>query len=431
MEQVLDTPYIWVLIAAGYALLTFTRGLIQNVIQEVSGIARTPVEKVQQGATTLDQELQQRRASVEGLNEKLTTALSEVLTMLAGSFKSISTVLRGHLTSVLAQVAPDAEHRSTQVLGSLFFLISAVLLLFTDLGQNANAITVLIPGEYVPPVLRNIVIPLGAASAGSALILGMILFDLLRYTHFDTWDRFTGFLRALLIGVVVTNFIAVLVCATLLSLVRYGAIVEPFDIARLPRTTNGMLYQLAALSQSIVIIPLLMTTALLVRAPMGLLTVYGMVIGLVVLMLEMMVILAHVLKTLVGSLGMVSFGALLKLFLFFLHLTLIGIAGFFSGALTVLSHIVNGVCGLFTAVTQPLAATGAVIQHVLYKRWPDLQSLAQPAAGSHGTYPSINPILTQVGEDVVQVQSVTGSHGTLPRIDPMLHQADEDGAKLN
>ena len=192
-------------------------------------------------------------------------ALGSLLETLVKLIDPVLGALASHSTVVIRQLPSSDANRASRAFGALFFLVALAAFLYADAAQGANNISALFVDVTVPSPLRNLVVPLLVASAGSLLMLGVIMFEILGLTNFSIWSEVRGPLKPAAIIVVLATAVTAAVLSVLIALVRYS---EEY------RNT-------AEFAQSTILLPLLITTFLLFWGVYGVLVLWVAAVGLV------------------------------------------------------------------------------------------------------------------------------------------------------
>jgi len=153
----------------------------------------------------------------------------------------------------------DVPYAGQRIVGALLEFVMLLCFMYADAALLAESYSVIFQ-EPIPPWLDHIILPLVVASSGSALILGVFLGDLLGLTHFGVWGMLRSRVRRMVMLVlVIFNLVVVIVLSGLVSLYRAEVIgVELGQFGKWPLW-----------AQSIGIIPMLVTTALLIHGVFG------------------------------------------------------------------------------------------------------------------------------------------------------------------
>lgn len=150
---------------------------------------------------------------------------------------------------------------SQRVLGSLVELLLLFLFLYADLVQSANTLAYLFPTP-IPPFLTNLVIPLVISSAGTSMVLGVIMGDLLEITNLTSWADLREKRKPFLPIILFTLILSILF-SVVLSLSR-------LDIVQI-QNTSPIVSVITSLADGLYIIPTLITTSFLFNGVQGIL----------------------------------------------------------------------------------------------------------------------------------------------------------------
>jgi len=161
---------------------------------------------------------------------------------------------------------PENKYAGQQIIGALLGFLALLAFLYADAAQGAQTFTLLFKGN-IPPLLNDIVIPLVTASAGSALILGVFIGDILGLTRLGLFHKETP---KPFLWIVSINLILSLCLSTLIALTRM----------ELLGTDNQIVKTIVNIAQSVVILPMLVTTFLLFRGISGVYVVLSIILSL-------------------------------------------------------------------------------------------------------------------------------------------------------
>lgn len=154
---------------------------------------------------------------------------------------------------------PENKHAGQKVVGALIEFIALLAFLYADASQAAQTYSVLFPTATIPDWLNGIVVPLIVASAGTAFILGIFIGDALHLTHFGNWGNLKGTSRKVFFAVTISNLLVTILLSALVAL----------DRSDILGVKNETIRTVAIYAQSFVIVPMLITTALLLRGAFG------------------------------------------------------------------------------------------------------------------------------------------------------------------
>jgi len=161
---------------------------------------------------------------------------------------------------------PENNYAGQQIIGALIGFLALVTFLYADAAQGAQTFALLFEGD-IPTFLDNIIVPLVIASAGSALILGLFLGDIMGLTHLGLFKQKNPIIFR---WVIVTNLVVSLILSTTIALARM----------ELLGTDSEGIRTFVNIAQSIVILPMLVTTFLLFRGISGIYVVLSFLLSL-------------------------------------------------------------------------------------------------------------------------------------------------------
>jgi hypothetical protein len=143
--------------------------------------------------------------------------------------------------AALAALSTDGRWVGWRVIGGLLFFVGLCLFLFADaalaIASHEKAVGVAV--AFLPDWLKEVTLAYAVASFLSALMLGLVVFDLAGMTHLGPWNELTGRRRSWLAGIVIATACVSLVLATFLSLWRASVILPDFIPADTARTLEG------------------------------------------------------------------------------------------------------------------------------------------------------------------------------------------------
>jgi hypothetical protein len=179
---------------------------------------------------------------VERLTNVIVRFIDPFLDETAQLLEPIAARARGASSAALAALG-GAEGRwaGWRVIGGLLFFVGLAFFLFADaalsIASHEKAIGVTV--GFLPDWLKEVTLAYAVASFVSALMLGLVIFDLVGMTHLGPWGDLTGPRRAVLAGIVVATAALSLTLATFLSLWRASIIVDQFIPADAARSLEG------------------------------------------------------------------------------------------------------------------------------------------------------------------------------------------------
>jgi len=160
---------------------------------------------------------------------------------------------------------PENRYAGQQIIGALVGFLALLAFLYADAAQGAQTFALLFEGN-IPPFLNSIIIPLITASAGSALILGLFIGDILGLTHLGLFKKETPIVFR---WVIFVNLVVSLLISTTIAFARM----------RLLDANGEGVPTFVNIAQSIVILPMLVTTFLLFRGISGVYVVLSFILS--------------------------------------------------------------------------------------------------------------------------------------------------------
>jgi len=161
---------------------------------------------------------------------------------------------------------PENRYAGQQIIGALVGFLALLAFLYADAAQGAQTFALLFEGN-IPPFLNSIIILLITASAGSALILGLFIGDILGLTHLGLFKKETPIVFR---WVIFENLVVSLLISTTIAFARM----------RLLDANGEGVPTFVNIAQSIVILPMLVTTFLLFRGISGVYVVLSFILSL-------------------------------------------------------------------------------------------------------------------------------------------------------
>lgn len=161
----------------------------------------------------------------------------------------------------------EYQYAGQQIIGALIGFVALLAFLYADAAQGAQTLSFLYPSGVIPDFLSNITIPVILASAGSALILGIFIGDILGLTHFGLFTKNTP---RYFLWIISINLVFSILLSVIIALNRIGL-----------TGTDNLLTSATNIAQSIVILPMLITTTtLLFRGLYGVYVVLAAILSL-------------------------------------------------------------------------------------------------------------------------------------------------------
>lgn len=248
----------------GWLFLTVTRLLVHQLLDSASSLLTGALKAAGGGFQDGGSAIAKSGNWTEKRAVGFWTAIKSLLDKIVELMDPLVDALASHCRSMLRHIPSTDENRGTRIFGSVLFMAALGAFVYADMAQGANNLSDLFIDIHIPSFLNSLVVPLLVASGGSLLMLGVILFDLLRHTDLSRWSDMEGRLRNVFIGVVLATATTSIVLAVMIALVR---------------SSEGYRQQ-AELAQSLLILPLLVTTGLLYWGVFGLLVVWVAAVGL-------------------------------------------------------------------------------------------------------------------------------------------------------
>jgi hypothetical protein len=163
--------------------------------------------------------------------------------------------------------SPENKHAGQQIIGALIGFLALLAFLYADAAQGAQTFKLLFKEGNIPPFLNEIILPLIMASAGSALILGVFIGDILGLTHLGLFNKAAP---KSFLWIISVNLILSLSLSTFIALARM----------ELLGTDSESVKTIVNIAQSVVILPMLVTTFLLFRGISGIYVALSIILSL-------------------------------------------------------------------------------------------------------------------------------------------------------
>ncbi len=216
--------------------------------------------------------------------------VKEVTTEISSGSRNAAEKLGEHLRLVFAVIAGGEDKgvlKMWRIFGAVISMILLLLFIYADVIQGVNNLSMLYLSETVslPVWVKNIVPSLIMSSVGTALTLSFIMADARGVTHFLPWtgrswkkgeeEKEVSIRRVVFWIALLTFGFTVLILAALASPRIMGT-----ESAQFPEKVGVLVYESAAIAQVLIIVPMLVTTALLFWGVVGVIIGYGGVVGL-------------------------------------------------------------------------------------------------------------------------------------------------------
>lgn len=215
--------------------------------------------------------------------------VEEVTMEISSGARNIAGKMGEHLRSVFAVIAggEDEEiHKMWRVFGAVISMILLLLFVYADVVQGVNNLSMLYLNEttLLPGWIKNIVLSLIMSSVGTALTLSFIMADARGITHFLPWtgrswrrgEEKEVSIRKVVFRIALVTFV---ITVGLLALLASPRVIGT-ESAQFPEWVRVFVYRSAAIAQVLIVVPMLVTTALLFWGVVGVMIGYGGVVGL-------------------------------------------------------------------------------------------------------------------------------------------------------
>jgi hypothetical protein len=168
---------------------------------------------------------------VERLTNVVVRLVDPFLAETAQLLDPIAARARGASAAALAALGgPNGRWPGWRVIGGLLFFIGLGLFLFADaalsIASHEKAIGVSV--GFLPDWLREVALAYAVASFVTALMLGLVIFDLAGMTHLGPWGELAGRRRTVLTWLVIATAGLALLLSAFLSLWRAWVILPTF-----------------------------------------------------------------------------------------------------------------------------------------------------------------------------------------------------------
>lgn len=198
-----------------------------------------------------------------------------------GFFVGVTNTLTTHASDILNRLEPDEKLRSWRVFGYLFQLSFLIMFAYADLIQLVNNLAPYLPQDVTNnPWFQNLSVSLLITSVGTAIAAGFIFADFAEITNFGRWNDIKKTSMKFVVQTLVwLSFVMTLVIDVALALGRIPTF--PDLASMLSPELSSQLVAASLISQSFVIVPLLIVTFLLLGGLVGIAVLYVIVIWLI------------------------------------------------------------------------------------------------------------------------------------------------------
>jgi hypothetical protein len=290
MNKLIQSPTFWSII---YCILVLSREPVKNLLKAIGKNADSLLTKSTQVGNT-----------VQKTNNQVFKTLEHVLDLCVDALSNGISALQAQIIHVSHQLSKEKGNLASRILGSLINLTAMLIFLYADAALGFQAVQTLFPDITVPDIFRNIGIALVAASVGTIFALGMLFWDTLGLSDFTPLAKMKGFAKGVFIGFVVTNALATLICVFLIALNRASLVASLVNLASFSPAVQGEIHRLASMAHSLLVIPMLVTTFMMLRGIFGLLVIYTVLVGVISLLFQFVRLLLKILRRVVSGTGM-------------------------------------------------------------------------------------------------------------------------------
>lgn len=171
-----------------------------------------------------------------------------------------------NLKSIFAK-APENKYAGQQIIGAIIGFLALLAFIYSDAAQGAQTYILIFNVGEIPVFLNSIIFPLVTASAGSAIILGIFIGDMLGLTHLNLYKKEET--PKYFLWIIVVNLALSIAISTFIALARM----------KLLGTESEFIDTMVNIGQSIVILPMLITTVFLFRGLNGIYVVLAAILA--------------------------------------------------------------------------------------------------------------------------------------------------------
>jgi len=264
ISELLNSPISWFII---WILIAVSNHQLGELLAKLSDFLESPLKSLSNGLENLVTGTKRANDSGKDFVEEMKDIIVKALDDISNALTSSIDPIYKYVNLVVEKVAPE-EKRVWRLFGSLIQLAGLGLFVYADMVQGANNLSTLFPTIIVPGYLRDITYSLLIASVGVAVALGILLSDILGFTHFTPTENIQGKWKIVYLAIIGLTILLAFTFSTILALSRVTELVKSLD-----DVTRDTLLRNASYAQSLVIIPLLITTLLLYWGAVGLLVI--------------------------------------------------------------------------------------------------------------------------------------------------------------
>lgn len=363
--NILLTVIAWIL--AGVA-----RKPLVRLIEEIWRVFSATLELTISGLNRAENSIKSLNPTTQEINERLWRILLDLLSDISAGFDKVTESLKSHIQYLLNLIEPNEEKRGMRIVGSSIQFLLLLLFIYTDITLGYNNFAILFPEVIIPEAFLNLALPLFISSFGIAFALGMILFDLIGVTSFSNWDGLTERTKKILTSLVTVTLIFALILSTLFSLSRI------LTVSSLTQAAYEQIKLLATYAQSIIVIPLLITTALLFQGFRGILNIWLLTVASTMFSIQILGFVVRLLKTafsLIGFIAGIVVTLVFSLFTFIVLAVLVTLNILFKILLAIIEGVIRILVALLDVIVFPITAIMDYISRALGYSKPNTKHL--------------------------------------------------------
>jgi hypothetical protein len=338
------------LILGGWLLIAILGEPLQELLRSLNRLLAGLFGSIAEGLGSAIVALRGAIAPLQGYARGFWAGVELLLERIVAALSSATEALQRHAEQALNVLPASSRPRGLQVFGYLLYLAAFAAFAFADVAQATNSRSVMYVSLEVPAFLQDLTIPLLIASGGTAIMLGTILGDFLAKTEIVPWLTLPRWARGITLALAMATFAFTLILMLLIALVRVPELVRGL----LSPAVAQQLHVFAAFADSLVIIPLLITTLMLFWGMFGLVVVYFVVVGAFSLLLRLLTFLLGLLESAAPLLGSAS-AALVNIIFSLLCVALSALAWLFRTICIVLDHCFDLLARALDLLVYPLA----------------------------------------------------------------------------
>lgn len=357
LTKFLSSPFAYLIFVI---LLALSQTKVKELIGDIGGVLQPAISESQKISAHAQDTIQRSKEGAVSASNKTFLAMEAVLKKLVYTLNNACSGLVFGIKHLIKQLTPDSELAGWRMLGAMVELTALALLVFADASISANNYVAIDPNAKIPDFLKGLSIPMLMASTGGALIMGMITGDFLGLSHFGLWKQTKGIAKAGIVITVLITFLLIMILSLGQGLSRIETLTVLTDEFRASIRFWG------AVAQSVLIIPLLITTFFIFRGLGGIFVILIIIFGGLWLILQIFRLIVELFSIALG-LGGISAATVIKL---------LGILLAFS--FFVITHFFISLGGGFTALVSAFQATVEVLTSPVFKIWGKTETWVGP-----------------------------------------------------